>query len=187
MYKSSEMAYVKGTTFKERAFCKSLSIFAYIMKTLYQEDQNTFLTLQTANEEIKKDIADWIYFEVGKVIDEFNAIKSPTFFLRKRTFKNQKAMNSLLKSCLPLMSNYIDIFHSLNINDSSITVVNQVSAELLKLIPYGGQEEAAKIVLKNGKSINVWKNDEQIFCLPFRPGAQVADTDHYPLSLVADR
>ena len=183
MYKSSEIAYVKGTTFKERVFCKRLSIFAYIMKTLYQEDQNTFLTLQTANEEIKKDIADWIYFEVGKVIDEFNAIKISRFDIWNKEEENQNTMNSLLKPCLPLMSNYIDMFHSLNINDSSVTVVNQVSAELLKLIPYGGQEEAAKIVLKNGKSINVWKNDEQIFCLP----AQVADTDHYPLSLIADK
>ena len=179
MYDSSEMAYVKGITFKEKVFSKSLSIFAYIMKTLYQEDQNTFLKLQTANEEIKKDIADWICFEVGKVIDECNANKIPKKKGKKE--ENQKILNSLLKPCLPLMWNYIDIFRSLNINDSSFTVVNQVSEGLLKFIPNGGQEQAAKIVLKNGKSINVWRSDEQIFCLPvpttlpFCPGAQDVD------------
>ena len=170
MYDSSEMAYVKGITFKEKVFGKSLSIFAYIMKTLYQEDQNTFLKLQTANEEIKKDIANWICFEVGKVIDECNANKIPKKKGKKE--ENQKILNSLLKPCLPLMWNYIDIFRSLNINDSSFTVVNEVSEELLKFIPNGGLEDAAKIDLENGESIYVWKNNDKIFC---HPGAK--DTD----------
>ena len=174
MYDSSEMAYVKVSTFKEKVFCKSLSIFAYIMKTLYQKEHKTFLTLQTANEDIKKDIADWVYFEVGKVIDEFNAIKIPRLTWDKKGKKeeNQNTLNSLLKPCLPLMWNYIDIFHSLNINDSSFTVVNEVSEELLKFIPNGGLEDAAKIDLENGESIYVWKNNDKIFC---HPGAK--DTD----------
>ena len=187
MYDSSEMAYVKVSTFKEKVFCKSLSIFAWIMETLYQEEQKTFLTLQTASEwrkEWRKElIAEWIYFQVGKVINEFNAIKIPRLTWDKKGKKeeNQNTLNSLLKPCLPLMWNYIDIFRSLNINDSSFTVVNPVSEGLLKFIPNGGQEQAAKIVLKNGKSINVWRSDEQIFCLavpttlPFCPGAQDVD------------
>ena len=75
MYDNSEMAYEKVTTFKEKVFCKSLSIFSYIMKALYQEDKNTFLTFQTADEHLKNDIAERIHFEVEKVIDEFNTIK----------------------------------------------------------------------------------------------------------------
>ena len=105
MYDNSEIAYDKVSSFKEKVFCKSLTIFAYIMKTLYQEEQNTFLTLQTANEDMKKDIAEWIHFEVGKVIDEFKAIKIPRMTWDKKSKKeeNQNTLDSLLKPCLPLM------------------------------------------------------------------------------------
>ena len=152
MYDNSEMAYVKVSTFKEKVFCKSLSIFAYIMKTLYQEEHKTFLTLQTANEDIKKDIADWVYFEVGKVIDEFNVIKIPRLTWDKKGKKeeNQNTLDSLLKPCLPLMWNYIDVFKG-----------NSMDEELLKFIP-DGQEDAAKIVLENGQTLDVWKTDNQI-------------------------
>merc|ERR1712062_378207 len=152
MYDNSEMAYVKVSTFKEKVFCKSLSIFAYIMKTLYQEEHKTFLTLQTANEDIKKDIADWVYFEVGKVIDEFNAIKIPRMTWDKKGKKeeNQNTLDSLLKPCLPLMWNYIDVFKG-----------DSMDEELLKFIP-DGQEDAAKIVLENGQTLDVWKTDDQI-------------------------
>ena len=146
MYDNSEMAYVKVSTFKEKVFCKSLSIFAYIMKTLYQEEQNTFLTLQTANEEMKKDIAEWIYFEVGQVIDKFNSVqKQITRFTWDRKGKkdeNQNTLDSLLKPCLPLMWHYVDIFQ------------DYTNEELLKFIP-DGQEDAAKIVLENGQTIDV--------------------------------
>jgi len=153
MYDNSEMAYVKVSTFKEKVFCKSLSIFAYIMKTLYQEEHKTFLTLQTANEDIKKDIADWVFFEVGKVIDEFNAIKIPRLTWDKKGKKeeNQNTLDSLLKPCLPLMWNYIDVFKG-----------DLKNEELLKFIP-DGQEDAAKIVLENGKTLDVWKTDDQIY------------------------
>jgi len=152
MYDNSEMAYVKVSTFKEKVFCKSLSIFAYIMKTLYQEEHKTFLTLQTANEDIKKDIADWVFFEVGKVIDEFNAIKIPRLTWDKKGKKeeNQNTLDSLLKPCLPLMWNYIDVFKG-----------DSMDEELLKFIP-DGQEDAAKIVLENGQTLDVWKTDDQI-------------------------
>merc|ERR1712062_611600 len=152
MYDNSEMAYVKVSTFKEKVFCKSLSIFAYIMKTLYQEEHKTFLTLQTANEDIKKDIADWVFFEVGKVIDEFNAIKIPRMTWDKKGKKeeNQNTLDSLLKPCLPLMWNYIDVFKG-----------DLKNEELLKFIP-DGQEDAAKIVLENGQTLDVWKTDDQI-------------------------
>jgi len=152
MYDNSEMAYVKVSTFKEKVFCKSLSIFAYIMKTLYQEEHKTFLTLQTANEDIKKDIADWVFFEVGKVIDEFNAIKIPRLTWDKKGKKeeNQNTLDSLLKPCLPLMWNYIDVFKG-----------DLKNEELLKFIP-DGQEDAAKIVLENGQTLDVWKTDDQI-------------------------
>ena len=80
------------------------------------------------------------------------------------------------------MWNYIDIFDSLNIhdsflefNESSFTVENEVSEELLKFIPDGGIEDAAKIVLENGESINVWKSNNKIFGVP---GAK--DTDAKP-------
>ena len=157
MYNNSEMAYFQVSTFKEKVFCKSLSIFAYIMKTLYQKEHKTFLTLQTANEDIKKDIADWVYFEVGKVIDEFNAIKIPRMTWDKKGKKeeNQNTLDSLLKPCLPLMWNYIDVFKG-----------NSMDEELLKFIPNGGLEDAAKIVLENDETIYVWKNDDQIFCVP---------------------
>ena len=153
MYDSSEMAYVKVSTFKEKVFCKSLSIFAYIMKTLYQEEHKTFLTLQTANEDIKKEIADWVYFEVGKVIDEFNAIKIPRMTWDKKGKKeeNQNTLDSLLKSCLPLMWNYVDIFQG-----------DYTNEELLKFIPEG-EEDASKIVFKNGQTCDVWKSNDQIF------------------------
>ena len=58
------------------------------------------------------------------------------------------------KPCLPLMWKYIDINHSLNINDSllefnesSFTVINEVSEKLFQI------EDAAKIVLEKGESI----------------------------------
>ena len=183
MYNNSEMAYFQVSTFKEKVYCKSLIILANIMETLYIEEGKTFLSLKNASEVKKELIAEEIHFEVIKIIGLFNAIKIPCFTWDKKGKKeeNQKILNSLLKLCLPLMWNYIDIFRSLNINDSSFTVVNQVSEGLLKFIPNGGQEQAAKIVLKNGKSINVWRSDEQIFCLPvpttlpFCPGAQDVD------------
>ena len=130
MYDNSEMAYEKVTTFKEKVFCKSLSIFSYIMKALYQEDKNTFLTFQTADEHLKNDIAERIHFEVEKVIDEFNTIKTPyaslipvamsgMFMFDKNVLQkvidmpkeeNQNTLDSLLKPCVPLMWNYINVF-----------------------------------------------------------------------------
>ena len=112
MYDNSEIAFVKVSTFKEKVFCKSLSIFAYIMKALYQEKKNTFLTLETANEDLKKEIAAWIHFEVGKVIDEFKTIKLPllTFGKKAKKEENRNTLDCLLKPCLPLMWNYIDTF-----------------------------------------------------------------------------
>ena len=52
------------------------------------------------------------------------------------------------------MWNYIDINHSLNINDSllefnesSFTVINELSEKLLKFTLDGGLEDAAKIMM----------------------------------------
>ena len=87
------------------------------------------------------------------------------------------------------MWNYIDIFDSLNMhdsflefNESSFTVENEVSEELLKFIPDGGIEDAAKIVLENGESIHVWKSNNKIFGVP---GSK--DTDAKPATQCAKR
>ena len=175
MYISSEMAYFQVSTFKEKVYCKSLIILANIMETLYSEEGKTFLSLKNAGEVKKELIAEEIHFEVIKIIGLFNAIKIPCFTWDKKGKKeeNQNTLNSVLKPCLPLMWNYIDIFDSLNIhdsflefNESSFTVENEVSEELLKFIPDGGIEDAAKIVLENGKSIHVWKSNNKIFGVP---------------------
>ena len=152
MYDNSEMAYVKVSTFKEKVFCKSLSIFAHIMEKLYQEEQNTFLTLETANEIMKRRIAKRIHLEVSWVIGDFNNIKIPRLTWNKKEKKeeNQNILNSLLKPCLPLMWNYIDVFRGDFRNKELV----------LKFIP-DGQEDAAKIVLENGQTMDVWKEHDK--------------------------
>ena len=107
MYDNSEVAYNSVSTFKEKVCCKSLSIFAHIMETLYQEEQQTFLTLKTANEIMKRRIAKRIELEVSMVIGDFNNIKIPRLTWNKKEKKeeNQNILNSLLKPCtmLPIL------------------------------------------------------------------------------------
>merc|ERR1712038_1725497 len=101
------------STFKHKVLCKSVIICSSIMKTLYDESNKTFLTFQTANEELKSYIAETIYDEVKLLIDQdFNTIKIPRLAWDKKGKKeeNQNTLDSLLKPCLPLMWNYVDIF-----------------------------------------------------------------------------
>merc|ERR1712062_723741 len=62
--------YKRVSTLKHKVLCKSVIICSFIMKTLYDESTKTFLTFQTANEELKSYIAETIYDEVKKLIDQ---------------------------------------------------------------------------------------------------------------------
>ena len=86
------------------------------------------------------------------MIDEFNAIKIPrlTWDKKGKKVENQNILDSLLKPCLPLMWNYVDVFQGDFTNE-----------EALKFIP-DGQEDAAKIVFENGQTMDVWKINDQI-------------------------
>ena len=158
MYKNANTGYEKVSTFKEKVFCLSLSIYAFIMKTLYDRPSNTFHTFKSANEGLKKYIAEYVYRQVKKIIDEdFSTIKIPPLTWDKKGKKeeNQNILDSLLKPCLPLMWNYIDVFQD---RYNSTTNNNE---EFLKFIP-DGQEAAAQIVLKNGQIIEVYKSNDQM-------------------------
>jgi len=147
--------YKKVSTFKHKVLCKSVIIFSSIMKTLYDESTKTFLTFQTANEELKSLIAENVYDEVKKLIDQdFSTIKIPRLTWDKKGKKEeyQNTLDSLLKPCLPLMWYYIDLFQGYN----NFLEENE---ELLKFIP-AGLEDAAKIVMKNGNFFQIWKEIE---------------------------
>jgi len=147
--------YKKVSTFKHKVLCKSVIIFSSIMKTLYDESTKTFLTFQTANEELKSYIAENVYDEVKKLIDQdFSTIKIPRLTWDKKGKKeeNQNTLDSLLKPCLPLMWYYIDLFQDYK-------NLNAKNEELLKFIP-DGKEDAAKIVMENGKFFQIYKEIE---------------------------
>merc|ERR1712062_170617 len=137
--------YENVSTFKHKVLCKSVIICSSIMKTLYDKSTNTFLTFQTANEELKSYIAENVYDEVKKLIDQdFSTIKIPRLTWDKKGKKeeNQNTLDSLLKPCLPLMWYYIDVFQDYK-------NFNNKNEELMKFIP-AGQDDAAKIVMENG-------------------------------------
>lgn len=151
MYKNATTGYKKVSAFKDKVFCKSLSIYGFIIKTLYDNPTNAFLTFQTANEGLKRYIAEYVHRQVKQIIDEdFSTIKIPRLTWDKKGKKeeNQNTLDSLLKPCLPLMWHYIDIFKGDSTNE-----------ELLKFLP-DGQEDAAKIVLENGQTVQLWKENE---------------------------
>ena len=145
--------YKTVSTFKHKVLCKSVIIYSSIMKTLYDESTKTFLTFQTANEELKSYIAENVYDEVKRLIDQdFSTIKIPRLTWDKKGKKeeNQNTLDSLLKPCLPLMWYYIDVFQDYN-------NFNDENEELMKFIP-AGQDDAAKIVMENGKFFQIWKD-----------------------------
>merc|ERR1712038_1883654 len=93
--------------------------------------------------------------EGKQLIDqEFSTIKIPRLTWDKKGKKeeNQNTLDSLLKPCLPLMWYYIDLFQDYK-------NFNYKNEELLKFIP-DGQEDAAKIVMENGKFFQIWKEIE---------------------------
>merc|ERR1712062_728926 len=113
--------YKKVSTFKHKVLCKSVITCSSIMKALYDKSTNTFLTFQTANEELKSYIAQTIHDEVKQLIDQdFSTIKIPRLtwdkkaFLKGKKEENQNTLDSLLKPCLPLMWYYIDVFQDYN-------------------------------------------------------------------------
>merc|ERR1712038_746444 len=90
--------------------------------------------------------------EVKQLIDQdFSTIKIPRLTWDKKGKKeeNQNTLDSLLKPCLPLMWYYIDVFQDYN-------NFNEENEELMKFIP-DGQDDAAKIVMENGKFFQIWK------------------------------
>merc|ERR1712062_821493 len=152
--------YEKVSTFKHKVLCKSVIICSSIMITLYDRSTNTFLTFQTANEELKSYIAENVYDEVKQLIDQdFNTIKIPRLTWDKKGKKeeNQNTLDSLLKPCLPLMWYYIDVFQDYkNISyNNEHTDIDKLD-EFLNFIP-DGQDDAAKIVMENGKFFQIWK------------------------------
>merc|ERR1719510_2467881 len=131
--------YKKVSTFKHKVLCKSVIICSSIMKTLYDESTKTFLTFQTANEELKSYIAENVYDEVKQLIDQdFSTIKIPrlTWDKKGKREENQNTLDSLLKPCLPLMWYYIDLFQDYNdFHKHHAYTDNDKLDELLKFIP----------------------------------------------------
>ena len=90
-----------------------------------------------------------MFHDVNSVIQEFNSIEtswSKTLLGKSKSLeqKNQNVLDSLLKSCLPVIWNYQDVFLSSNTDDT------------IDYIPEG-VNDAATVSLRNGAQIMVWK------------------------------
>jgi len=101
------------------------------------------------SESKKRIIANGVFHDVNSAIQELNCINTPlskTLLGKSKSHeqKNQDVLDSLLKSCLPVIWNYQDVFLTSNIDD------------IINYIPEG-VNDASTVYLKNGAQIIVWK------------------------------
>ena len=153
---SAENAYPKIEDFEDKVLCKQLQIYSRLMTTIYDVDTRTFTPLSNIPEEEKVNIAESVFIDVEDILKDFHNIKIPLTksLLGKKADeqqKNQDALDSLLKRCLPAIWHYQPVF-----SGSYEDAINKYVPE--------GLNDATTIFLKNGAQILIWKRKRKLRC-----------------------
>ena len=82
------------------------------MTSLFDFRSQRIVSLSTLSESKKRIIANAIFHDVNGAIEEFNSIETPLSQTllgksKENKQKNQDILDSLLKSCLPVIWNYL--------------------------------------------------------------------------------
>ena len=108
----AEKADPKVEEFKDKVFCRQIGIFSRLMTSLFDFRSQRIVSLSTLSESKKRIIANAIFHDVNGAIEEFNSIETPLSQTllgksKENKQKNQDILDSLLKSCLPVIWNYL--------------------------------------------------------------------------------
>ena len=131
-----------------------MNIYSTRMLASYDEDRKIFLDMFKLPEKKQQALAEKVFREVSKIVQEFENLEEPNWFQRKlnnayKISEEQDYLDKLLKTALPIVWNHIDLFKK----------ENWKKEEFLKMIP-DGKEDASGIVHKGMTSIylEVWKD-----------------------------
>ena len=152
---NASLAYNTVKSFEGKVLCKKISIFSRMIKDTYDEATEEFLPLSEVPENLHNSITQNIFHDLNQVTEAFDKLELPYFYKAAAKSKNQDILDTLLKTCLPMIWHSLDIFKESKGDDM-----------MLKYIPEG-RGDAALVNLDNSTSIYIWKemSDENNFSL----------------------
>ena len=103
-------AFSQLKSFRKKAFCKMMNIYSTRMLASYDEDRKIFLDMFKLPEKKQQALAEKVFREVSKIVQEFENLEEPNWFQRKlnnayKISEEQDYLDKLLKTALPIVWN----------------------------------------------------------------------------------